>query len=75
MLTGIFAESAPWDDSAWKFRQRIVIENGFYATNSDLEDFPVLIQVTDENNPVFQNARSDGADIMFTAADGQNSTF
>jgi hypothetical protein len=39
-------------------------------TQTDLTSFPVLIKITDQNNPVFDNAQADGNDIFFTLSDG-----
>ncbi|HDO25293.1 MAG TPA: DUF2341 domain-containing protein, partial [Nitrospirae bacterium] len=37
---------------------------------SDQSDFPVLIKITNQNDPVFANAQSNGDDILFTSSDG-----
>jgi hypothetical protein len=68
--SGIMA-SESWVDPAWKYRQKIVIKDGFFATNTDLKDFPVLIQISDSGNPFFKNARGNGGDLLFTGADGK----
>ncbi len=61
-------ETAPWYESSWPYRQEITIGSGM--TTEELSDFPVLVKIMGQNNPLFDTARSDGADIVFTGADG-----
>lgn len=37
---------------------------------ADLIDFPVLVQITDQDNDIFGHAQEDGDDILFTEDDG-----
>ena len=55
-----------WQDSSWTRRIAITIDKTKVA--GPLTNFPVLISVT--NSALQQYARSDGYDLMFTAADG-----
>ncbi|GBE04728.1 MAG TPA: DUF2341 domain-containing protein [Nitrospirae bacterium] len=61
----------PWlVDTSWGFRQRITISSAMVP--SDQGDFPALIKITDQTNPLFGNALSNGDDILFTDVDGVN---
>ncbi len=55
-----------WYSENWLYRKQIVIDSDL--VEDDLQDFPFLISNTDED--LRRNARSDGHDIIFTAADG-----
>ncbi|MCD6500426.1 DUF2341 domain-containing protein [bacterium] len=66
IFTGKLGE-ATWFNSAWKFRKRIKIPKEKVA--GDLENFPVLIYLKDEN--LAKRAKSDGTDILFTGSDGK----
>ncbi|GBE04729.1 MAG TPA: DUF2341 domain-containing protein [Nitrospirae bacterium] len=57
-----------WYDGSWLYRQQITISSSMAP--SDQSDFPVLIKITNQNNPVFANAQSNGDDILFTSSDG-----
>ncbi len=50
------------------FRQIITMDSSI--TPSDRTNFPVLVQITDQNNPIFGNSQPDGDDIVFTESDG-----
>ncbi|MDD5704764.1 MAG: DUF2341 domain-containing protein [Kiritimatiellae bacterium] len=66
------AASGPWYRNPVTnaaYRQEIVISGGL--TGSALTNFPVLVVITNQNNPIFGKAQSDGDDIMFTSADGR----
>ncbi|MDP3013102.1 MAG: hypothetical protein Q8M92_02585, partial [Candidatus Subteraquimicrobiales bacterium] len=52
----------------WTSGQKITIDHTKVA--GDLENFPVMIQITDQNNPVFTSAQADGDDILFNSSDG-----
>lgn len=53
----------------WFYRQPVVISQS--VANSDLNDVPVLVKLTDPANPLFGHTWSaQGHDIVFTAADG-----
>ena len=60
--------AANWYNSNWQYRQQIIISKSI--TNANLTDFPALIKITDQNNPVFTNAQADADDILFTSSDG-----
>ncbi|GBE06373.1 MAG TPA: DUF2341 domain-containing protein [Nitrospirae bacterium] len=57
-----------WYDGSWLYRQQITISSSMAP--SDQSDFPVLIKITNQNDPVFANAQSNGDDILFTSSDG-----
>jgi uncharacterized repeat protein (TIGR02543 family) len=53
--------SAPWYNTNWQYRKAIVIDHTKVA--ADQTNFPVLIDLTDED---LTKAQPDGADILFT---------
>ncbi len=54
----------------WLYRQPITISKN--ANQANLTGFPIPIQLTDSNNPLFAMANSPvGNDIIFTGADGK----
>ncbi len=57
-----------WYDSNWQYRQEIIINSSM--TPADQTNFPLLVKITDQTNPIFNNAQSDGGDILFTLSDG-----
>ena len=57
-----------WYHPSWLYRQKITIEHTLVA--EDLADFPVLITHAVVQASLFAHARSDGADIVVTAGDG-----
>jgi hypothetical protein len=59
-----------WYDPDWLYRQKITIDHTLVA--EDLTDFPVLITHAVVQASLFSHARSDGADIVVTAADETN---
>ncbi|MEM2780199.1 MAG: DUF2341 domain-containing protein, partial [Candidatus Bathyarchaeia archaeon] len=56
----------PWWNLDWNFRKRITLSRTMAA--STLEDFPILIDIIDDD--LRDKARYDGYDIVFTDADG-----
>jgi hypothetical protein len=56
----------PYDDD-WSYRKSITIDED--KVLGDLEDFPVLISMTDSD--LASDAQDDGDDILFTAIDGE----
>ena len=60
---------AAWLDAAWPHRQKITIA-GTLATVGTLTNFPVLVQIIAQDNPVFRKTQTNAQDIVFTAADG-----
>jgi hypothetical protein len=58
-----------WYDPDWSYRQKIVLNKEKIA--GSLAGFPVLISLTDQQNAkVFDTAREDGFDILFTDQGG-----
>lgn len=58
-----------WRDSNWLYRQKITISSAM-TPDTNQTNFPLLVKITDQNNPVFDNALSNGDDILFTSSDG-----
>ncbi len=56
-----------WYSQSWTYRKPITI-NKSKVVNSDLTDFPVLVDLTDSN--LASSAQADGDDILFTSGDG-----
>lgn len=54
-------------DNDWSYRKKITINED--KVLGDLEDFPVLISITDSD--LASDAQDDGDDILFTAIDGE----
>jgi len=54
-----------WFNSSWLNRKKITIDNT--KVDADINEFPVLISVTDTE---FKDARTDGFDFVFTKTDG-----
>lgn len=65
-LEGVTRKSA-WYDPAWKKRKQISVPAGSF--NGLVENYPLLIDLGNDSE-VAGGARSDGWDIVFTAADG-----
>jgi hypothetical protein len=66
------AQAQEWYSSDWHFRQEITIQSDHtdFGLTGNLTDFPMIIKITDGNNPLFGSAQPDGDDILFTASDG-----
>ena len=60
--------SGPWWNSSWKYRKIVLINHTLVDSNSDLINFPVLINLTDSN--LSDHAQFDGDDIVFTDYSG-----
>lgn len=54
--------------SGWTHRQAITIKAGI--TSKVLRDFPILVKLEDQLNPLFDHAQNEGGDILFTRSDG-----
>jgi len=65
--------SAAWytTGGTWNYRQKLTIDATKVGTvnHTDQTDFPVLVKITDQNNPVFTKSKADGSDIIFVASD------
>jgi len=59
---------ASWYNASWQYRKEITIDNTYVAGNSHT-NFPIYF-TTSSDSDLIANARSDGADILFTAGDG-----
>ncbi|MFW9904138.1 MAG: DUF2341 domain-containing protein, partial [Candidatus Thorarchaeota archaeon] len=55
-----------WVDTRWKFRKNITIQSS--KVSGDLTDFPILIDIIDED--LYNNIQVDGGDIFFTNSTG-----
>ncbi|MBL9136449.1 MAG: DUF2341 domain-containing protein, partial [Verrucomicrobiales bacterium] len=58
----------PWYNASWTYRRVLTVDASQVADN--LEDFPLLVQLTDSS--LVTSARADGADFLFTSTDGTN---
>ncbi|MBM4403647.1 MAG: DUF2341 domain-containing protein [Candidatus Cloacimonetes bacterium] len=58
-----------WYDVDWDHRIRLTIDNAMVAGSGNLTDFPLLINIT--NDDIKNSAQADGDDILFTSDDGQ----
>jgi len=65
----VFNAYAAWLDEAWPHRQKVTIA-GTLAAAETLTNFPALVQITAQDNPIFRKAQTNAQDIVFTAADG-----
>lgn len=67
-------EEAPWFNANWLYRKRIVINHNKVSGSQNLLDFSMLINRIDAEWRDVANggrvAKTDGSDILFTAADG-----
>lgn len=61
-----YSTGPAWYDTNWLYRKQIVIDADYVV--ADETDFPLLSSSIDAD--LQRNARSDGHDIIFTAADG-----
>ena len=52
----------------WSNRKPITINHTFVSGTTNLTNFPILVSITDAN--LKASAKTDGSDILFTAADG-----
>lgn len=57
-----------WLDAGWNYGQEVTVSSAVTGTN--LTEFPLLVKIADPSNPIFANARSDGHDIAFSDANG-----
>lgn len=63
----------PWlDIPGWGNRQMIIIDESMIPDNGGLTDFPALVKITNQTNPLFDSALPNGDDILFTDMDGVN---
>ena len=58
---------AAWYSTDWNYRQKIIIDHN-KVPNTDQPDFPVMVKITDQTNPVFTKAQDDGDDLLFTSS-------
>ena len=65
----VFNAYAAWLDDAWPHRQKVTIA-GTLAAAETLTNFPALVQITAQDNPIFRKAQTNAQDVVFTAADG-----
>jgi len=58
-----------WYDFNWKFRKKIKIEPLLQKISGELNNFPLLLSIKDEN--LKNQAKEDGQDIIFTDSSGK----
>lgn len=66
IYTGLY-EKTTWFDSDWKYRKKITIDKS--QVLADLEDFPFLVHLTDED--IKEKSRRKGKDIIFVSDDNK----
>lgn len=57
------------EQTAWKYRRQITIDHT-KVPNTDQSEFPMLVKIVDETDPLFTKAQADGDDILFTNTSG-----
>ena len=66
--------SLAWYDTDWGFRREVTIDQTMVSGSSDLNNFAVLVTLTDANLRSTGNGgnvgQTDGGDFVFTSADG-----
>ena len=55
-----------WADLGWEYRKQITIDKDLI--DAELDDFPLLVSVTDSD---LTNAQSSGNDLVFTSSEGR----
>jgi hypothetical protein len=65
---GYFYSIAPWWNTSWSYRKLIFINHS--QVDSDLNNFPILVNITDTD--LRDDAQDDGDDISFVICDGFN---
>ena len=71
LSAGLACQSAfGWADNAWTYRKQITIDTtpSGASVTAELRNFPVLIRL-DSSSFNFEDAKQDGSDIRFYAAD------
>ena len=68
----VTSDATAWYNSSWTNRKAVTIDHTKISGN--LANFPLLFSITDDNLKTVVNGgqvgRSDGADVLFTSADG-----
>ena len=62
------ATAGSWYASSWDYREAITIDST--EVDSDLNDFPVYVDLSNLSANFFNNVKSDGGDIRITESDG-----
>jgi len=57
-----------WYDTGWLWRQEVTVSP--LGNSAGLSNFPLLVKLTAQGNPLFGTAQSSGHDIFFTDAAG-----
>src|SRR3972149_3121872 len=60
--------SGGWYDNNWTYRQKIIVDS--VKVLADLTDYPIYGNLDNFTSVFWSNVKSDGADIVITAADG-----
>ena len=64
------AYAVSWYDTSWEYRKTITIDNTQVSGTSNLVDFPILVNITNDSDLSTANVQSDGDDFVFTSSDG-----
>jgi len=63
--------AAPWVADEWQYRVPITVDPTMISGTESLDDFPLLVMLrTPSQADAFAGAKSDGSDLLVTAADG-----
>ena len=60
--------SGGWYDNNWTYRQKIIVDS--VKVLADLTDYPIYVNLDNFTSVFWSNVKSDGSDIVITAADG-----
>jgi len=69
VIIGAINVHAEWYKAEWKCRKSLTL-NG-EIIQSELKDFPVCVQIPASETDFYDAVKTDGSDIIFTAADGK----
>ncbi|MFH1445119.1 MAG: DUF2341 domain-containing protein [Nanoarchaeota archaeon] len=67
--SGVNAQAAWWNEN-WQYRQKVTINNDKIEGSVNFVNFPVLIEITDQDNPLFGKANANAYDIVFVDSSG-----
>lgn len=63
-------KTSGWYSENWTYRQKVTIDGDKIASNES--NYPVLLAITDSDNPIFSNLeQGDASDLVITTDDGE----